>query len=95
MRARAFRSIAVLHPLECLLVRCYWPKGNCTSESPSSAVCTFNSQASCGFFVTAVMTHVNVVGMLYQTERRKVSNQCAYIKLSQNEKNPFLKNALT
>ncbi len=25
-------------------------KVNCTSESPSPAVCTFNSQASCGFF---------------------------------------------
>ncbi len=34
----------------------FWQKVNCTSESPSPAVCTFNSQASSGFFVTAVMS---------------------------------------
>ncbi len=34
----------------------FWQKVNCTSESPSPAVCTFNSRASCGFFVIAVMS---------------------------------------
>ncbi len=28
----------------------FWQKVNCTGESPSPAVCTFNSRASCGFF---------------------------------------------
>ncbi len=34
----------------------FWQKVNCTSESPSPAVCTFNSRASRVFFVTAVMS---------------------------------------
>ncbi len=88
-RAKAYRSIALLRSLACLLGRCFWPYVNCTSELPLSAVSTFNSRGSCGFVVSAVMTHVIVVGMLFQIERRKVSNQSEYIKLSQNKKKPL------
>ncbi len=48
-RAKAYRSIALLRSHVCSSV-VFWQKVNCTTESPSPAVCTFNSRACCGFF---------------------------------------------
>ncbi len=61
----AQRMAGVLRPIDQLLYfarshasspAVIWQKVNCTSESPSPSVCTFNSRASCGFFVTTVMS---------------------------------------
>ncbi len=53
MPAKAYRSIALLRS-HASSPAVFWQK--VTSESPSPAVCTYNSRASCGFFVTAVMS---------------------------------------
>ncbi len=52
--AKAYRSIALLR----LLARCFLAKKLIVQVNHSRLLC-----ACCGFFVTAAMTHVIVVGM--------------------------------
>ncbi len=69
-----------------------WQKISCTSESSSPAVCTFNSRASCDFFVTAVMSmfsesnaHCEVAEVLTMPKKQSLDWSIFYVQALVNQ----------